>query len=290
MGLRRSAVVDSHDLAALRRRELEIPRERARELGLSALKAIREGWYPGPDGRPVDWRADVEKAASAKVSLPPDAPLPAPTRERVPETHVLVANETTLGAARRLGHAGLRALSLNFANGVVPGGGVLAGARAQEETLCRSSALLRTLEGDPMYGAHRQGAPYESSDWVILSPGVPVFRRDDGSVTERWRTGFATCAAPYAPHVGQPRSGDLLARRIRRLLAVARAYGFDALVLGAWGCGAFGNDTVRTAHDFRETLEGEFDGAFRHVTFAITDWSPERRFLRPFRDAFSLED
>jgi uncharacterized protein (TIGR02452 family) len=290
MGLRRSAVVDSDDLAALRRRELDIPRERARELGQSALRAIREGWYPGPDGRPVDWRADVEKAAAAKVSLPPNAPLPAPTRERVPETHVLVANETTLGAARRLGDAGLRALSLNFANGTEPGGGFLEGARAQEETLCRSSALFRTLEGDPMYDAHRQGAPGESSDWVILSPNVPVFRRDDGAVVERWCTSFATCAAPYAPRVGQPRSGDLLARRIRRVLAVARAYGFDALVLGAWGCGAFGNDPVRTASDFREALEGEFDGAFRHVTFAVTDWSPDRRLLRPFRDAFSLEE
>jgi len=196
----------------------------------------------------------------------------------------------TLGAGRRLGDAGLRPLSLNFANGVNPGGGVLEGARAQEETLCRSSALLRTLEGDPMYDAHRQGTPYESSDWVILSPDVPVFRRDDGSVTARWSTSFATCAAPYAPRVGQPRSGDLLARRIRRLLAVARAYGFDALVLGAWGCGAFGNDVVRTVRDFKAALEGEFDGAFRHVTFAITDWSPDRRFLRPFREAFSLEE
>jgi uncharacterized protein (TIGR02452 family) len=82
----------------------------------------------------------------------------------------------------------------------------------------------------------------------------------------------------------------LLARRIRRLLAVARAYGFDALALGAWDCGAFGNDPVRRARGFRDALEGEFDGAFRHVTFAVTDWSADRRFLRPFRDAFSLED
>jgi uncharacterized protein (TIGR02452 family) len=288
MGLRGLAVVDSDELAALRRHELDIPRDRARELGQSALRAIREGWYLGPDGRPADWRADVEKAAAAKLSLPPDASLPAPVREGVRETEVLVANETTLGAARRLGGGGLQVLSLNFANGIVPGGGVLAGARAQEETLCRSSALLRTLEGDPMYDAHRQGDPDECSDWVILSPGIPVFRRDDGSVSERWCTSFATCAAPYAPRVGQPRSGDLLARRIRRLLAVARAYGFDALVLGAWGCGAFGNDPARTARDFREALEGEFDGAFRHVTFAITDWSPERKFLRPFHDAFRL--
>ena len=157
---------------------VDIPRERARALGESALRAIREGWYSGPDGRLVDWRADV-----------------------------LVANQTTLGAARRLGDI-----------------------------------------------------------------------RDSGRSPSTSPTG--SC----------PGVAALLARRIRRLLAVARAYGFDALALGAWDCGAFGNDPVRRARGFRDALEGEFDGAFRHVTFAVTDWSADRRFLRPFRDAFSLED
>jgi uncharacterized protein (TIGR02452 family) len=289
MSLRKSSVIDCGELGALRRRELDITPERARSLGLSALEAIHEGRYIAHDGQRVDWKAAVEKAAASKVSLRPDAPLPATPRAPFPETRVLVADETTLGAARRLHDAGFRPLSLNFANGVVPGGGVLTGARAQEEALCRSSALLCTLVGDPMYDAHRQGPPYESSDWLILSPDVPVFRHDDGlSLAQPWSTSFVTCAAPYAPRVGQPRSGDLLERRIRRLLAVAHAHAFDTLVLGAWGCGAFANDPVRTARDFHAALEGDFDGAFRQVTFAITDWSPERRFLGPFRDAFSL--
>jgi uncharacterized protein (TIGR02452 family) len=138
-----------------------------------------------------------------------------------------------------------------------------------------------------MYDAHRQRAHDEASDWVILSPDVPVFRTDDGTpVAKPWLTSFATCAAPFVPAVGQPRSGDLLERRIGRLLAVAHAHAFDTLVLGAWGCGAFGNDPLRTARDFRDALEGEFAGAFQHVVFAITDWSPERRFLGPFRDVF----
>ena len=82
-------------------------------------------------------------------------------------------------------------------------------------------------------------------------------------------------------------SGDLLEKRIHRVLAIARAYGHTALVLGAWGCGAFRNDPVRTARDFRRALEGPFDGAFSHVLFAITDWSPDRRILGPFRDTFA---
>lgn len=288
MALRRGPVIDSVELAAARRRELDIPRERARFLGVSALQAARDGRYVAAAGHTVDWRDAVTRAVGAKVSLPPDAPLPATAERRFSDTNVVVANETTLGAARRLHDAGLRPLSLNFASGVNPGGGVLTGARAQEEVLCRSSALLLTLDGDPMYEAHRRGPPYESSDWVILSPDVPVFRRDDGtSLPEPWLTSFVSCAAPYAPRIGQPRSGDLLERRIRRLLAVAQAYGFEALVLGAWGCGAFANDPTRTARDFRFALETDFAGAFAEVAFAIVDWSPDRRFLGPFRDAFS---
>ena len=153
--------------------------------------------------------------------------------------------------------------------------------------LCRSSALYLTLDGDPMYAAHREGPPDESSDWAILSPDVPVFRRDDGTpLPQPWVTSFITSAAPYAPRVGQPRSADLLHRRIERVLAIAHAYGFDTLILGAWGCGAFANDPTRTARDFRTSLETTFDGAFRQVTFAIADWSPDRRFLGPFRDVF----
>ena len=34
-------------------------------------------------------------------------------------------------------------------------------------------------------------------------------------------------------------------------------------------------------------LETEFCGAFTEIVFAITDWSPERKFLGPFREAFA---
>ena len=90
--------------------------------------------------------------------------------------------------------------------------------------------------------------------------------------------------------IGQPESGDLLQKRIHRLLAIAQAFGHSSLVLGAWGCGAFANDTHRTAIDFRQALENDFRGAFSDIVFAITDWSPERRFLGPFRDVFASND
>jgi uncharacterized protein (TIGR02452 family) len=128
----------------------------------------------------------------------------------------------------------------------------------------------------------------DSSDWCIVSPDVPFFRLDDGSNLDHpWTMDVITCAAPYAPTVGRERSRWLLKSRIRRILAIARSRGCDSLLLGAWGCGAFGNDPRDTALDFREALEGEFLGSFAHIAFAITDWSPERRFLGPFHDVFN---
>ena len=283
--------LDSEEMAAARRRELDIPCDVAAELGRTAVEFAEDGHYLSPGGEVVDWSEAVRAARAAKVSLPHDASLPDGDHPLFSETRVQVTNETTLGAARRLVEGGHDVVALNFANGISPGGGFLGGARAQEEVLCRSSALYLTLVGDPMYGYHRERPQPDSSDWAIYSPKVPVFRNDDGTALEElWLLSFITCAAPYAPEIGQPESGDLLGERIHRVLAIARAYGHAALVLGAWGCGAFGNDPHRTARDFRLALESEFEGAFSDVVFAVTDWSPERRFLGPFREEFGEEE
>jgi uncharacterized protein (TIGR02452 family) len=254
------------------------------------VEAASVGYYVDRAGEKVDWSFEVRAACSGKRSIAPDAPLPTAERIARGETRVRVANETTLQASRRLVESGLRPLALNFANGIHPGGGFLNGARAQEEVLCRSSALYRTLVDDPMYEHHRRRQRLDSTDWTIYSPDVPVFRTDDGTELDRpWLLSFLTCAAPYAPAIGQPEAGDLLQKRILRVLAIARAYGYLALVLGAWGCGAFANDPHRAAVDFRQALQTDFSGAFSDIVFAITDWSPERRFLGPFRGVFCPE-
>lgn len=280
--------IDSPELAQLRRKELQLPRSEAAELGRSAVRACEQGFFLSAEGRRISLAAALEQAMDARRSIPPEAELPQAPGDDVAATRVQVANETTLGAAWRLTCQGHRPLALNFANGVNPGGGFLSGALAQEEVLCRSSALYLTLAGDAMYAAHRRRPRPDSTDWAILSPEVPVFRRDDGTSLEQpWRLGFLTCAAPYAPRVGQPESGDLLAQRMRRVLAIAVAYGYRSLVLGAWGCGAFYNDPERAARDFRAALEEEYAGRFAEVVFAIADWSEERRFLGPFAKVFA---
>lgn len=288
MTTRSFSCTDGPEAAERCRRDLLLARERAIALGRSALAASREGRYRAEDGAVVDMGDLMQAALRARRSLPPNAPLPARRQDRFGETRVSVCNESTSSAARRLVAAGRRTLMLNFANGVEPGGGVLRGACAQEESLCRSSGLLATLIDDPMYEAHRAGEGAAGSDWVILSPDVPFFRSDDGTaLSAPWLAGVITCAAPVADLVGQPRAGDLLRARIDRVLAVASAFDYPALVLGAWGCGAFGNAPKRTARDFAAALAGPWEGAFSEVVFAIADWSPDRLYLRPFRDAFA---
>ncbi len=280
--------LDSPEMSQRRRRELQIKFTRAAMLGRSAVRAANRGHYIDEARRKVDIGDAVRASRSGKLSIAPGDALPAHVPVEHLETRIRVANETTLGACRQLTDQGLKPLALNFANGITPGGGFLHGARAQEEVLCRSSTLHSTLVEDPMYEIHRQRIRPDSTDWAIYSPGVPVFRKDNGVTLDKpWLLSFITCAAPYAPTIGQPDSGDLLQQRIYRVLEIARAYGYTDLVLGAWGCGAFRNDPHRTARDFRGALEGEFRGAFSQVVFAITDWSPERKFLGPFRDVFA---
>ena len=281
--------VDSADMATARRRELEIPWQVAAKLGRSAVEISRQGFYVNPDGNRINIKPSVLAACAGKRSIRPEDDLPEFGPAAFKTTRVQISNETTFGASRRFISNGLNPVALNFANGISAGGGFLSGARAQEEVLCRSSGLFVTLVDDPMYDEHRMRPEPDSTAWSIYSPKVPVFRADDGAeLSEPWLLSFITCAAPYAPDIGQPESGDLLQIRIWRILAIARAFGYSSLVLGAWGCGAFGNDPERTARDFRTALETEFAGSFSDVVFAISDWSPERRFLGPFRDAFAV--
>ncbi len=191
-----------------------------------------------------------------------------------------------------------RVLVLNFANPVQPGGGVRYGARAQEEDLCRKSTLLASLESEaaaPFYAGHQDAGPL-ASDAILLSPNVEVFRDENNELLdEPFVVSVLTCAAPLIRTGTKPPQDELealLYNRILGILHVAAAYGYHYLVLGAWGCGAFGNDAGQMARLFKKALKGFRRGGYDHtcyfrgVEFAVLDHSASQYNFSCFDQVF----
>jgi uncharacterized protein (TIGR02452 family) len=272
--------------------EPRIDRDLAVQLGEEAVVIAQAGKYIGPSGL-VGISTEVKACVQATVHYTADHPHPAPaTGPHI--TSYEVTNETTLSAHRRHLAKGHKVVSLNFASATHPGGGFLTGARAQEEYLCRSSALYLAIEDSPMYAYHRREGHNRYSDAMIYSPEVPVFRDDDHRLLPAaYRASFITSAAPLTKHLHPEELvhiPELLRHRIRKILTVAQVHGHDSLILGAWGCGAFGNDGHLVALLFHQALETDFKGAFKEVTFAIIDTSPEKKFIGPFAKRFQKPD
>jgi uncharacterized protein (TIGR02452 family) len=131
---------------------------------------------------------------------------------------------------------------------------------------------------------------------MIHSPAVPVFR--DGTtgelLEEPYTCGFLTAPAPNAKVVLErdaSRAAEVvrvMRARVARSLAIAAHYGHRNLVLGAWGCGVFGNDPVVVANAYAdELINGTYAGVFDEVVFAVLDWHEERRTIRPFVERFA---
>jgi uncharacterized protein (TIGR02452 family) len=266
-------------------------RANAAHCGQETLRILQAGHYQTPAGETADIRDVLKRAVAGTCSYPPEFAL-ADLRFTLRETWIEVRNESTLAAARRLVERGNRPAALNFASAKNPGGGFLGGARAQEESLARSSGLYACLAGNPMYALHRARDDALYTNYAIYSPEVPVFRDDDGTLfAPPYGCAFVTSPAVNAKVVLErdpsrgPEIREAMRERIDKVLAIAAHHGHEALILGAWGCGVFGNDSAAVAELFRAALHGRFRGAFAHVVFAVLDGSPAQKFLGPFRRA-----
>jgi uncharacterized protein (TIGR02452 family) len=268
---------------------MSISRGKAAQFAKETVAILRAGHYTTPAGVRVEIAGDLDRAVEGTVSYPPDANLPGfPGGSHA--TRFEVADETTLAAARRLSAEGLRVAALNFASARHPGGGFLNGARAQEESLCRSSGLYSCISGNAMYAFHsgQRGGFY--SNYAIFSPDVPVIRDDDGELLARpYLCSFITAPAVNAGALKHTEHRTIRAemeQRIDKVLAIAAGHGHDAIVLGAWGCGVFRNDPEMIADLFHEALMGAFHGVFARVAFAVLDSSGDRHFIGPFERCF----
>ena len=192
-------------------------------------------------------------------------------------------------------------LVLNLANPIHPGGGVRRGARAQEEDLCRKSSLLISLESvkaKVYYDYNRSLITNMGSDALMIHPQVEIIKDENGDLLpETAIVAVMTCAAPML-HNGlggltQEQYEKLMCDRITGMLKVAAYLGYSYLVLGAFGCGAFGNDARVVSDLFYKALkEFDFDGMresdmFRSIDFAVLSRSEEMYNYNEFKRNFS---
>jgi uncharacterized protein (TIGR02452 family) len=204
-------------------------------------------------------------------------------------SHLLVENTDTLTMARRFvgfgkGTTELTAI-LNMASGRRPGGNVRNGGRSQEADIARRSNLLLAL--DKRFYPLRQHA-------VLYSPQILVFKDAEYATCDEFSCAVITCAALRHPKLingatYRPGQRTLMYQKVRAILDVAVLHDVSNLVLGAFGCGAFGNPPSQVAEIFRQLLIDEcYAMHFSRVGFAVLAGNPHDQInLREFEKAFS---
>ncbi len=199
---------------------------------------------------------------------------------------------------------------LNFASASNPGGGVIYGTDAQEESLCRCSTLFFNLDTEKMwkgfYNRHRKQKNPVHNDDIIYTPDVKVFKTDTTvprfMLEEDWfNVDVITCAAPNLrdkpSHFYNLGDGDKKAdisneellrvheQRFRRILQVASLNGNDVVVLGAFGCGNFKNPPKIVAEAAKKVVK-EFAHHFKTIEFAVYCSSDDSSNYRVFEQMF----
>lgn len=261
------------------------------------LDILAAGGYEVPyGGEWVDLRSSVQKAVEASTYFAAElwhpVVLPQPTFDELSTLEVRCC--PVLAAAEQLSRREERALGvLNFASARNPGGGFTTGAEAQEESIARSSALYPCLTRhfDAFFVPSRRARSGAYTHDVIYSPRVPVIRDAAGILlNEPYEVDFATAAAPNVGSLNSQGNGHALAEealreRIPRVLELFARHGVVDLVLGAWGCGVFGNRPSTVAALFKESLQTSFRGHFRNVVFAVSD----PRMVKDFGSCFAID-
>lgn len=184
-----------------------------------------------------------------------------------------------------------RVAILNFADALIAGGLVLYGAPTQEENICRCSNLYETLLECPLYyNLNRYLGRSEYLDIMIYSSQVLVFKDDEHyEPVNPVFMDVITCPAPSCI-MSDERAEKVFVKRIRKVLIAAQKQGVNKIVLGAWGCGAFGQDPKVVGKAFAKVLKDV--RAFDKVIFAIRSSqgvAGEGGNYRDFKAAFDAE-
>ena len=277
-------------------------KEKNRQIFKETLSICRRGGYVSPSGATVTLPPMDEVLAASVFYVDP------PNVEGHPKAQSSVCdavNDDCIEVTRKLVEEGYRPIMLNMANRHTPGGGVINGARAQEESIFRQSNLCISLYQFDEYHAGLLDLPLGNGRYPmdrntggIYSGRVTFFRtgarNGDALVETPFECAVVSVAAINRPDLtGDGRLIDWAVKatksKIRTMLRIGLLHGHDAIVLGAWGCGAFRNPPEHMAQLFHEVLrEAEFAEKYSIVRFAvIEDHNSRHSNFAPFNREFN---
>lgn len=281
----RAAETQGLSEAEIRDREQRKERRRKENVAVleDTLEILDKGGYT-TDGRDIRLQFTPEQLREVQVFLPEDldslrqqAAESSPEREDAQSSRCVFGceNTDTLVLARNVYLQGKQAgetapgvLVLNLASATRPGGQTRKGASAQEEDLCRRTSLLLSLESEPArayYAYNQERKSLLGSDAILLSPYVEVLKDASARTLEDpFPISVLSCAAPMVrlglEGLSQKEYETMLYHRIEGMFLVAASQHYRHLVLGAFGCGVYGNDAA--------TVSEQFDRVIRNFTYA----------------------
>ncbi len=232
-----------------------------------------------------------------------------PIASRYERTRIAVLEQDCLDVAQEEARKGSKVAVVNFAGPELPGGGFLDGSgRGQEEHIIWRSDLIgfMKLHNDLQLANPEQHGMFPMYNCTVHTPNVTVYRDHSFAILDNpFKIGILSQAArttlEYAPpplrnpgtpsvDYANPQDRDKMRALIYNQLQVAYNLGYDTLITGAFGCGAFRNPPSIVAEIYREALHTHLRGAFKTVLFAILEQAPGPHNptgnLKPFRDRF----
>jgi len=244
------------------------------------------GKYTVPSGKEISLAAEIDHSVMHSKLYADDSLFFIHDIHRFPK--ISVVNETITQAAKRMISEGIEDIvALNFASARNVGGGFLAGAIAQEEDLCRASALYACMKNKPMF--YNENILCDNSYYthnVVYSPNVPFFRDDYLNLLEEpYHLSIVSAPAPNVRSMASVNENILyktLLTRAKKILSVAHVNDHKNIILGAWGCGAFGNDPEMVSKVFMEALKDI--PVFENVCFAVYDNRPDQPIYNFFKN------
>ena len=283
-------------------------RDRSYEISMfeDTMQILKQGYYE-KNGKKIALKLSDNAMKDIQVYLPDDVKkvCNADLQHHIEKTEGWIhscENIDSYALARKRYSEGIsKILVLNLASPVHPGGGVRRGARAQEEDLCRKSSLLLSLESKAARKYYSYNASLHSfmgSDALMLTPNVEIIKDENGILLDDTVVvSVLTCAAPKVSNgkegLSEREYRELVYNRIVGMLKCAAYFGYRDLVLGAWGCGAYGNDAAVISDLFYKALtELDYKGykeidLFNRIDFAVLDKTKEQYNFKQFNRNFS---